>query len=45
MGDLSQERLADIWYGERYTDYKSRFTAGNMQGMICASCRKQLKKK
>lgn len=45
MGDLTQNRLADIWYGERYTDCRRRFAAGNMQGMICACCRKQLKKK
>jgi molybdenum cofactor biosynthesis enzyme MoaA len=45
LGDLTQERLADIWYGSRYTDYRRRFAAGDMQGMICACCRKQPKKK
>jgi radical SAM protein with 4Fe4S-binding SPASM domain len=45
MGDLTKERLADIWYGEQYKDYRRRFASGNVQGMICAGCRKQLKKK
>ena len=44
MGDLTKERLTDIWYGKRYADYRGRFTEGNVQDMICASCRKQLKK-
>ena len=42
MGDLSAHRLADIWYGQRYTDYRRRFAEGNVKGMICACCRKQL---
>ena len=41
MGDLNQQRLADIWYGNRYSDFRHRFTAGNVKGMICACCRKQ----
>jgi molybdenum cofactor biosynthesis enzyme MoaA len=44
IGDLTKDRLADIWYGNRYTDYRRRLAAGDMQGMICACCRKQLKK-
>ena len=42
MGDLRAHRLADIWYGQRYTDYRRRFAEGNVKGMICACCRKQL---
>ena len=42
MGDLNAHRLADIWYGQRYTDYRRRFAEGNVKGMICACCRKQL---
>jgi molybdenum cofactor biosynthesis enzyme MoaA len=45
MGDLTQARLADIWYGSHYSDYRRRFTAGEVKGMICECCRKQLKKK
>jgi len=44
MGDLTKENLADIWQGERYSDYRRRFAAGDVKGMICASCRKQTKK-
>ncbi len=42
MGDLSREKLADIWYGQRYSDYRRRFSRGDVNGMICACCRKQL---
>jgi len=42
MGDLNSHRLADIWYGQRYTDYHRRFAEGDVKGMICACCRKQL---
>lgn len=42
MGDLSRESLANIWYGERYTDYRFRFSAGDLNGMICAGCLKQV---
>jgi molybdenum cofactor biosynthesis enzyme MoaA len=41
MGDLTRESLADIWHGERYSDYRRRFAAGDVQGMICGCCRKQ----
>ena len=44
MGDLKHENLADIWYGERYSDFRRRFAAGNVKGMICTCCRKQAKK-
>ena len=42
MGNLSTQRLADIWYGQRYTEYRRQFATGNVKGMICACCRKQL---
>jgi MoaA/NifB/PqqE/SkfB family radical SAM enzyme len=41
MGDLNQQRLADIWYGARYSEYRRRFAEGDVKGMICACCRKQ----
>mgnify|MGYP001823121009 CR=1 FL=1 len=41
MGDLTKEGLEDIWYGQRYTDFRNRFAAGNVKGMICARCFKQ----
>lgn len=44
MGDLKRESLADIWYGERYSDYRKRFAVGEVKGMICACCRKQAKR-
>jgi len=43
MGELTRESLADIWHGRRYSDYRQRFAAGDIQGMICACCRKQAK--
>ncbi len=43
MGDLTQEGLADIWYGARYTEIRRNFSDGNVKGMICACCRKQVK--
>jgi len=41
MGDLTRQSLADIWQGERYSDYRRRFAAGDVKGLICACCRKQ----
>ena len=41
MGNLAREGLADIWYGEHYTDCRSRFASGDTKGMICARCLKQ----
>jgi hypothetical protein len=41
MGDLTREALANIWYGERYTDFRSRFDAGDVKEMICVRCFKQ----
>lgn len=43
MGDLTLESLANIWLGARYSDYRRRFAAGNVKGLICAGCRKQVK--
>jgi hypothetical protein len=45
MGDLTSQSLADIWYGQRYTDYRRRFVEGDVKGMICDCCRKQLPQK
>ena len=45
MGDLTTHRLADIWYGQRYAGYRRRFAEGDVKGMICAGCRKQLPQK
>jgi MoaA/NifB/PqqE/SkfB family radical SAM enzyme len=42
VGDLTKERLADIWQGARYADYRRRFAAGDIEGMICSGCRKQV---
>jgi len=41
MGDLKTTPLADIWYGERYTDVRRRFAAGDIKGTLCERCRKQ----
>ena len=42
MGELTNERLIDIWQGDRYTDFRRRFAKGDINGMICHGCRKQL---
>ncbi len=43
MGDLTKDRLSDIWHGKLYSDYRRRFAVGDVRGMICACCRKQAK--
>jgi len=45
MGDLTANTLADIWYGQRYSNYRRKFVEGNVRGMICACCRKQIPQK
>ena len=45
MGDLTKEKLSDIWHGKRYSDYRRRFADGDVRGMICAGCQKQAKNK
>lgn len=44
MGDLTQESLADTWYGAHYRDYRERFATGEIKGMICEECRKQARR-
>jgi hypothetical protein len=44
MGDLTRTKLADIWYGDNYAEYRRRFMAGDVKGMICECCLKQLNK-
>jgi molybdenum cofactor biosynthesis enzyme MoaA len=39
MGDLTREKLADIWFGGRYSEYRRRIAAWRVQGMICEGCR------
>jgi molybdenum cofactor biosynthesis enzyme MoaA len=43
MGDLTRDRLADIWFGRHYSSFRRRFARGDVEGMICACCRKQAK--
>ena len=43
MGDLTKDRLTDIWHGKLYSDNRRRFAGGDVRGMICACCRKQAK--
>ena len=42
MGDLTHERMSDIWQSAQYADYRHRFVAGDVEGMICYGCRKQV---
>ncbi len=41
VGDLTRQKIADIWHGERYAAYRRRFAAGDTHDMICFGCRKQ----
>jgi hypothetical protein len=43
MGDLTRDRLSDLWYGRHYSNYRRRFADGDVKGMICACCQKQAK--
>jgi radical SAM protein with 4Fe4S-binding SPASM domain len=43
MGDLTTESMANIWFGPKYTEFRERFKAGDVKGMICEGCRKQKK--
>jgi hypothetical protein len=39
MGDLTRERIHDVWRGSRYSELRSRLAAWEVAGMICAGCR------
>jgi hypothetical protein len=41
MGDLRTTALADIWHGPAYLELRRRFAAGEIEGTLCQSCRKQ----
>ena len=43
VGNLVNKNLVDIWYGEPYIELRRRFADGNVKGMICACCQKQVK--
>ena len=42
VGDLRKESLARIWFGDHYFGYRKRFAAGDVKGMICEYCLKQV---
>jgi molybdenum cofactor biosynthesis enzyme MoaA len=39
MGDLTREKLADVWRSRRYADYRRRIAAWQVRGMLCEGCR------
>ena len=39
MGDLTREKLADVWRSGRYADYRRRIAAWQVRGMLCEGCR------
>lgn len=43
LGDLKTTLLRGIWHGERYTELRRRFLAGDLKGTLCEGCRKQLR--
>jgi hypothetical protein len=40
LGDLTKQRLADVWRGDAYTDHRRRFLEGRVAGMLCDGCTK-----
>lgn len=40
MGDASKQTIGDIWRGRRYTEFRRRFLAGQVTGMLCEHCTK-----
>lgn len=38
MGDLSKEKFADIWSGEKYQDFRRRLLSSRKDIDICANC-------
>jgi molybdenum cofactor biosynthesis enzyme MoaA len=41
-GDLTEDSLEDIWFGKYYSGYRRRFASGDVKGMICECCLKQV---
>jgi len=39
MGNLTREKLADVWRSGRYADYRRRIAAWQVRGMLCEGCR------
>ncbi len=39
MGDLTRERVAEVWCGGRYRDLRRRLAAWDVADTICAGCR------
>jgi molybdenum cofactor biosynthesis enzyme MoaA len=39
MGDLTREKLADVWRGRRYATCRRRIAAWQVRGTICEGCR------
>lgn len=40
MGDLSKQTLKEIWNGETYRRFRTRFLKGDVKGTICDGCTK-----
>ncbi|MCX8038225.1 MAG: radical SAM protein [Candidatus Sumerlaeia bacterium] len=40
MGDATQETIRAIWNGPVYQEYRRRFLARDLKGMLCARCTK-----
>ncbi|MCU0561374.1 MAG: radical SAM protein [Desulfobacterales bacterium] len=39
MGDLTRQRISDVWRAPRYGEFRRRLAAWDVAGMICAGCR------
>ncbi len=40
LGDLRREALREAWRGRLYGEYRRRFLAGDLRGMLCDGCTK-----
>ena len=40
MGDASKQTISEIWNGSRYQEFRRRFLAGEVKGMLCDGCTK-----
>ncbi len=38
LGNLKEQSLYEIWNGERFTEIRRRYLAGDLKGMLCAGC-------
>jgi hypothetical protein len=43
MGDLKKESFREVWYGQKYTDFRAQVMNGREKIGICRNCTSGLK--